>query len=68
MEECGVTYTNTEELIQDVLHDQTIEDYNNRYTQIMIYNLPYMQLICLYHRDSVTKKIFLSFSSQQWRL
>ncbi|EFN85667.1 Apoptosis 2 inhibitor [Harpegnathos saltator] len=29
MEECGVTYTNAEELIQDVLHDQTMEDYNS---------------------------------------
>ncbi|XP_032688139.1 baculoviral IAP repeat-containing protein 7 isoform X2 [Odontomachus brunneus] len=29
MEECGITYTNTEELIQDVLHDQAMEDYNN---------------------------------------
>lgn len=34
MEECGVTYTSAEELIQDVLHDQTMEDYN-RYAAVI---------------------------------
>ncbi|XP_014488474.1 PREDICTED: baculoviral IAP repeat-containing protein 7-like isoform X2 [Dinoponera quadriceps] len=29
MEEYGVTYTSAEELIQDVLNDQTMEDYNS---------------------------------------
>lgn len=38
MEEFGVTYTNAEELIQDVLHDQAMEDYNT-YVHIIAYNM-----------------------------
>lgn len=34
MEERGVSYTNAEDLIEDVLHDQTMEEYTTRYVKI----------------------------------